>query len=71
MVKKIIDWAIPFAKRIKRTHLRLDTLGNNTRLIEYYQSAGFDFLGMFPMKNTACIRMVFYNADMPLNWIVF
>jgi len=27
-------------------------LGNNTRLIEYYTSAGFDFLGIFKLTNT-------------------
>ncbi|MDG1054111.1 MAG: GNAT family N-acetyltransferase [Flavobacteriaceae bacterium] len=66
MVKKIVDWAIPFAKRIKKTHLRLDTLGNNTRLIEYYQSAGFDFLGMFPMKNTAGLPDHYHTAPVCL-----
>ena len=62
MVKKIVDWAIPYAKENKRTHLRLDTLGNNTRLIEYYQSTGFDFLGIFPMKNTEGLPDHYHTA---------
>ncbi len=66
MVKKIVDWAIPFGKEKKKTHLRLDTLGNNTRLIEYYQSAGFDFLGMFPMKNTAGLPAHYQTAPVCL-----
>lgn len=32
--------------------VRLDTLGNNTDLIEHYTMAGFSFLGMFDIKNT-------------------
>lgn len=66
MVKKIVNWAIPYAQKKKKTHLRLDTLGNNTRLIEYYQSAGFDFLGMFPMKNTEGLPEHYHTAPVCL-----
>ena len=37
--------------------IRLDTLGNNIKLIEHYTNAGFDFLGMFRLKNTAGLPM--------------
>ena len=66
MVKKIVDWAIPYAKKKKKTHLRLDTLGNNTRLIEYYQSTGFDFLGMFSIKNTKGLPDHYHTAPVCL-----
>lgn len=66
MVKKIVEWAISYAQKKKKTHLRLDTLGNNTRLIEYYQIAGFDFLGMFPIKNTEGLPEHYHTAPVCL-----
>ena len=44
--------AVQYAKDNGKDYVRLDTLGNNTRLIEYYSIAGFRFLGMFDLKNT-------------------
>ena len=52
-VVKIVGWAKVYAKGLGKEYVRLDTIGNNTRLIEHYTSAGFDFLGLFDMKNTA------------------
>jgi ribosomal protein S18 acetylase RimI-like enzyme len=52
-VQIIIDWATDFAKNAGLDFVRLDTLGQNTRLIEYYKKAGFTFLGMFDLKDTS------------------
>lgn len=51
-VTKIVSWAKEYAKSHKKQYVRLDTLGNNIKLIEHYKNAGFDFLGMFHLKNT-------------------
>ena len=51
-VKFIVDWAIDFAKKEKLEFVRLDTLGENEGLIKVYTKAGFDFLGMFTLKET-------------------
>ena len=51
-VSKIVDWAKEYAKEKGIQFIRLDTLGNNTRLIKHYKNAGFDFLGLFDLKNT-------------------
>ncbi len=48
----IVQWAKAYALSKGRRYIRLDTLGNNTRLIEYYTSAGFDFLGIFKLTDT-------------------
>ncbi len=48
----IVDWAKAYAKTMDKDFVRLDTLGNNTKLIEHYTVAGFTFLGMFDLKNT-------------------
>jgi predicted GNAT family N-acyltransferase len=53
MVAKIVDWAKQFADEKEIQFIRLDTLGNNTRLIEHYKEAGFDFLGMHTLKDTS------------------
>ena len=42
----IVLWAKAYALSIGRQYVRLDTLGNNTKLIQHYTSAGFDFLGI-------------------------
>lgn len=51
-IDKIVQWGKAYALSKGRKYIRLDTLGNNTRLIEYYTSAGFDFLGIFKISNT-------------------
>jgi hypothetical protein len=51
-VDKIVEWAKEYARVKNKQFVRLDTLGNNTKLIEHYTSAGFQFLGMFELKNT-------------------
>jgi len=52
-VKKIVVWAKTHARELAKKYVRLDTLGNNTKLIEHYTGAGFDFLGVFYLKNTS------------------
>jgi ribosomal protein S18 acetylase RimI-like enzyme len=52
-IDKIVVWAKEYAKQRGKRFVRLDTLGNNTRLIEHYTSAGFQFLGMFELSDTS------------------
>lgn len=52
-VKIIVDWAKDHAKALGKDYIRLDTLDKNDRLIAHYKNAGFDFLGMFEMKDTS------------------
>jgi ribosomal protein S18 acetylase RimI-like enzyme len=52
-IDKIVTWAKEFAKQRNKQFVRLDTLGNNTKLIEHYTSAGFQFLGMFELTDTS------------------
>lgn len=51
-VKTIVEWAKEHAKSLGKEYVRLDTIGDNKRLIAYYINAGFDFLGMFELSNT-------------------
>lgn len=61
-VQIIVDWAKKYAKQHEKKFVRLDTLGNNTRLIELYTSAGFNFLGLFDLKNTSELPAHYQNA---------
>lgn len=49
----LVDWAKKYAQNNNKNFVRLDTLGNNIKLIDHYTSAGFDFLGLFELKSTA------------------
>ncbi len=53
-IDKIVAWAQLYAHENDRKFIRLDTLGNNVKLIEH-TSAGFQFLGMFKLTNTATL----------------
>jgi GNAT superfamily N-acetyltransferase len=48
----IVEWAKVYAACNNKNFIRLDTLGYNIKLIEHYCKAGFEFLGMFRLKNT-------------------
>ena len=52
-IHMIVKWAREYAKQEKKQFVRLDTLGNNTKLIEHYTSAGFQFLGIFELTDTS------------------
>lgn len=52
-IDKIIEWAKEFALEKDIQFIRLDTLGENLGLIKHYRNAGFDFLGLFNLKDTS------------------
>lgn len=60
-IDKIVAWAKVYAKQIGKQFVRLDTLGNNTKLIEHYTSAGFEFLGMFELTDTTALPSHYQN----------
>lgn len=53
LVSRIVEWAKVYAAENKLDYVRLDTLGDNTRLIGHYTRAGFTFLGIFDLKDTS------------------
>jgi ribosomal protein S18 acetylase RimI-like enzyme len=54
-IDDIVAWAKDYATLKNRRYVRLDTLGNNTKLIAHYTSAGFRFLGIVRLTNTATL----------------
>ena len=61
-VSIITTWAKVYAKSKNKDFVRLDTLGNNVRLIEHYKNAGFSFLGMFDLKDTNGLPTHYHNV---------
>ena len=61
-VSLIVAWAKKYAKSNGKDFVRLDTLGNNTKLIAHYTSAGFNFLGMYDLKNTEGLPDHYHNV---------
>jgi hypothetical protein len=54
-INTITGWAKKYVLQTGRQFVRLDTLGKNQKLIENYTSAGFEFLGIFKLTNTASL----------------
>jgi hypothetical protein len=54
-IDAIVEWSRQYARQKGKRFVRLDTLGNNTKLIQHYTSAGFKFLGMFKLTDTATL----------------
>ncbi len=52
LVKKIVDWSISYATKNNKKFVRLDTVGENKKLINHYQKCGFDYLGLFQLADT-------------------
>jgi ribosomal protein S18 acetylase RimI-like enzyme len=52
-IDTIVNWAKEYALKKDIQFIRLDTLGENTKLIAHYKNAGFHFLGLFNLKNTS------------------
>ena len=41
---KILNWACDFARKNKLTFIRMDTWADNSKIINYYQTFGFEFI---------------------------
>jgi hypothetical protein len=65
-VETIVAWAKAYAKENNKRFVRLDTLGNNTKLIAHYTKAGFKFLGMFDLSNTDSLPLHYNEAPVCL-----
>ncbi|MGA9212599.1 GNAT family N-acetyltransferase [Kaistella sp.] len=62
-VQIIADWSKNFAKKENKKFVRMDTCGQNDRLINHYKNCGFSFLGMRKLKNSSELQVHYQNAD--------
>ncbi|KAA5537106.1 GNAT family N-acetyltransferase [Taibaiella lutea] len=51
-VKVIIEWAKEYCKENNRQFIRMDTWGDNQRLIDYYITCGFEHTETILLSNT-------------------
>ena len=61
-VKLIVDWAKATYAGTKK-YIRLDTCGENHKLIQHYKNCGFDFLGIKRLENALNLPVHYHNAD--------
>jgi predicted GNAT family N-acyltransferase len=66
LVLQLIEWAKKYSKENNKTHIRMDTVGDNNGLISYYTKCGFDFLGLHQLKNTSELPLHYNNASVSL-----
>lgn len=66
LVNDIVTWSRDVAKRRHRKYVRMDTVGENKGLINYYKKCGFDFLGLSVLKNTDGLPDHYDNATVSL-----
>lgn len=52
-VKKIVDWAVNYAKENNKLFVRLDTHSGNERINAYYTSCGFTYKGISEIEWTS------------------
>jgi ribosomal protein S18 acetylase RimI-like enzyme len=62
-VSEIVKWSREFAKQNDKKFIRLDTCGDNKKLIAHYINCGFDFLGMKRLKNSDGLPSHYANAE--------
>ncbi len=65
-VNNIATWAVEFAKQNHKTHVRMDTVGENTKLINHYKNCGFEFVGLSKLKNTQNLPAHYHEATVSL-----
>lgn len=50
-VKNIVDWAVDYGSKNEKQFVRMDTWGDNQKLIDHYTGCGFTFLGITDRMN--------------------
>ena len=66
LVGQIVEWAKIYANENQKQFVRMDTVGDNPGLINYYTKCGFDFLGLLKLKNTTGLPAHYDNATVSL-----
>ncbi len=66
LVGQIVEWVKIYAVENQKAYIRMDTVGDNPGLINYYTKCGFDFLGLLKLKNTTGLPAHYDNATVSL-----
>jgi ribosomal protein S18 acetylase RimI-like enzyme len=65
-VKDIIAWALNFGRAHGKQFIRMDTFGDNQKLIDYYVACGFTFLGLTTLGAADDLPKHYKNASLSL-----
>lgn len=60
-VRQIVDWARIFGQNKK--YIRMDTCGENKKLIQHYCHCGFEFLGMKKLKDPTGLPEHYHDTE--------
>jgi ribosomal protein S18 acetylase RimI-like enzyme len=52
VMSKIIEWAKTYCNENNKRFIRMDTWGENTKLIDYYKKCGFEHIETIDLDNT-------------------
>jgi RimJ/RimL family protein N-acetyltransferase len=66
LVGEIVKWSKKYAQENGKKFIRMDTVGENRGLIDYYQKCGFEFLGLLKLKNSDGLPAHYHNATVSL-----
>ena len=62
-VQTIVEWAKNYALQQNKRFIRMDTCGENKKLISHYKNCGFEYLGMKKLKNTSNLPTHYQQAE--------
>ncbi len=65
-VKIILEWALQFGKENDKQFVRMDTWGDNQKLIDYYQGCGFTFLGLSDVISDSALPTHYQGIQLSL-----
>lgn len=66
LVGEIVNWSKEYAPKNQKKFVRMDTVGENQGLIDYYTHCGFDFLGLSKLSDTAGLPAHYEDATVSL-----
>jgi ribosomal protein S18 acetylase RimI-like enzyme len=66
LVAEMVTWVRHYAAENNKAYIRMDTVGENRGLIDYYQKCGFNFLGLVKLKDTENLPAHYHNATVSL-----
>ena len=66
LVEKIVEWAIAYAMTTNKQFIRMDTVGENIKLIEHYKKCGFNFIGLSKLTDTNGLPAHYNNGTVSL-----
>lgn len=64
--EKVLNWAKQFARQDNLKFVRMDTWGDNEKLIDYYKSFGFKFIENYKTTNSPELLIQNQNLDVAL-----